>query len=239
MIKKIVGLAASALFLGACGTAAVNTDHKFDDLVNETTFSNEHGYEAWTDYKEVRSQYTLGDMNDTETVDGSSVEEIDAIMDEDLERFEVDLSETDKMVFYRYPDEEGGEFSDISDFLAEIGFYFIEDNLVYSSVTPGYYNVSLEGLHEFDVLSNITAVSDILELDAPVYTVSEMKYDGELFEQAMIPMQPLADQAVMLNAFYFLTVDEEVRQYAYLPFEMAGQDFSTYGFMVFNSFFQP
>ena len=99
MIKKIVGLAASVLLLGACGTAAVNTDHKFDDLVNETTFSNEHGYEAWTDYKAARSQYTLGDMNDTDTVEGSSVEEIDAMMDEDLERFEVDLSETDKMVF--------------------------------------------------------------------------------------------------------------------------------------------
>lgn len=214
------------------------TDHLFDGLITDTTFSNTTGYQAWLDYVRVTGEYTLGDIEAVESSKGSSSAEIDALFDETIERAETEITENEKMVFYRYPDEEGGVFSEISSFLAEITFYFVDDHLVFSSVTPGFYNVELNNAEEFEVLGNLFTVEEIEELQPQVFTVSEVIYNGKLLNQIMVPAQPVENQEnVVLNAFYFFVTGEEIIQFAYLPFEEVAQDFPTSSVLIYNSYF--
>src|SRR5699024_1765014 len=153
-------------------------------------------------------------------------------------REEVDISEEQKMVLYRFPDEEGGEFSEISTFLSEIAFYFLNDHLVFSSITPGFYEVSLTDEKEFDVLGNLYKVDELVALEPQVFTVSEVKVEGEVLRQTMVPAQPLPDQTdVMLNAMYFFVSGEDILHYSVVPFEQVSQDFPTNSILIFNSYF--
>lgn len=212
--------------------------HVFSEMITQNTFSNEHGYEAWEVYQTVIENYQLSDYMDPADTTGSTVDEIDALFDPAIMREEVDISEEQKMVLYRFPDEEGGEFSEISMFLSEIAFYFLNDHLVFSSITPGFYEVSLTDAEEFDVLGNLYTVEELVALEPQVFTVSEVKVEGEVLRQTMVPAQPLPDQTdVMLNAMYFFVSGEDILHYSVVPFEQVSQDFPTNSILIFNSYF--
>lgn len=76
-------------------------------LIKET-FTNEAGYQSWIDYKHITSAYTLGDLTGSTEEEGSTLEEMDQLIDEILDRSDVirdiiEITETDKMIIYRYP----------------------------------------------------------------------------------------------------------------------------------------
>jgi len=84
------------------------SSHIFDTLITEETFSNEFGYQPWQEYKNITSQYTLADYETLEG-EGSSPEKIKELMSEDIQSEEIDYSESsiNKILLYRFPDEEG------------------------------------------------------------------------------------------------------------------------------------
>ena len=79
-------------------------------------------------------------------------------------RENLELNEMEQIYYYRYPAEEDSEFSEISDFLAEMSFYYLEDQLLLTSVTPGYYQVELGGLAEAESLMTFLTVDEIKAL---------------------------------------------------------------------------
>jgi len=177
--------------------------HIFDKLITEETFNNEFGYQAWQEYKNITSQYTLADYETLEG-EGSSPEEIKELMSEDIQSEEIDYSESsiNKILLYRFPDEEGGEYSEVSDFLSEIAFFFSEDELIYSSVTPGYFELNTE-THDSEMVVSATNVSDLESLNPQVYTVAEVNLAGEILNQIMVPGLPADQNNQMMNAIYF------------------------------------
>lgn len=75
----------------------------FDSLIDKETFANEAGYQAWMDYKDITSAYTLGDLTGSTEDEGSTLEEMDQLIDEILDRNDVirdviEITETDKMI---------------------------------------------------------------------------------------------------------------------------------------------
>ncbi|UJF16608.1 hypothetical protein LZ578_05845 [Jeotgalibaca sp. MA1X17-3] len=133
---------------------------------------------------------------------------------------------------------EGGEFSEVSEFLAEITFYFVDNHLVFSSVTPGYFSADLTSAPEMDRVTNLYTVNELEELNPEVFTVSEVLFEGEPLRQVMVAAQPLPEETDhVLNAFYFFVVEEDIKNFAYLSFNDVSQDFPSNSILLFNSYF--
>lgn len=221
--------------------------HLFDELINETTFSEEYGLQAWEDYKRFVETTTLGestflnieestaeDLGGTSTVE---VEEQFAALDsrDDVFQAETQLSETEEMVLYRYPPEEDSQYIEMADFLAEISLYYASDNLMFASVTPGFYTLELDGnLPSTNDLMSMVRVDEIRELNPRAYTVAEMIVNGESIHQLMTPAMHVDESGEeVLMAFYFFAKGEDLLQYAYLPFETVAQDFPTNSILLY------
>lgn len=215
--------------------------HLFDELIDETTFSEEYGLQAWEDYKHFVEMTTLGestilntegfiaeDLGGTPTAE---VEEQFASLNlrEDVFQHETSLSETEKMVLYRYPPAEDSQYGEMADFLSEISLYYASDNLMFTSVTPGFYTIELgDNLPSTNDLMAMVRVDEIREFKPKAYTVAEMVINGERIHQLMTPAMHVDENGEeVLMAFYFFARGEDLLQYAYLPFEMVAQDFPT------------
>jgi len=110
-------------------TTNQSSDHVFVNLVDETTFMDEEGLEAWEDYQFMLSQATIADYIIEGQSSGSSMEEVDAVFQsiEDRDhviREEVELSNDEKLVLYRYTVDETSDYSDVADFLVELTYYY-------------------------------------------------------------------------------------------------------------------
>ena len=207
--------------------------HIFDLLVDETTFLNEYGYQAWLDYSRITAAYKLDDGTTT----GSTSAEIDDMLDGSIEKVETVISENEKIILYRYPDVEGGEYSEVSSFLSELSFYFINDSLVFSSVTPGLYQLYIDQAQPYEVLGNLYTVDELKQTNAQILTIAESMVNGELLRQIMVPGQEVeGQQHTGLNAVYFFVSGTDIIQYAYVPFENVSQDFPTGSILTYNSY---
>lgn len=138
------------------------------------------------------------------------------------------LSDFEEMHHYRYPPASDGNYTEVADFFSEISIYYVEDTIMYSAITPGYYEVELNNLPDVETLMSFLKVSEIEEIDPRVYTVAQMTINGENIQQVMIPASGLDQEGNdQVMAFYFFTQGEDIVQYAYLPFQMVAQDFPT------------
>lgn len=220
--------------------------HLFDELVDGTTFTEEYGLQAWEDYKAIVESISLAEstiLNDenatADDLDGAPTSEVEGrFVDLDLRgdvfTDEVELSETEKMNFYRYPPEETSDYTEVADFLAEITFYYVSDNLMFSSVTPGFYTVEVDNLPSTQDLMAMVTVSEIEAIDPRIYTVAEMQVDGRRIQQVMTPAIHIDENGnEELMAFYLFADGEDLLQYAYIPFEMVSQDFPTNSVLLF------
>lgn len=275
MYKRGIFLLTSAVLLGACGGEANKKEadhaaevesiekqnqsannsiekrihsnlHNFDGLVNETTFTEEYGLQAWEDYQAIIEDVTLGEitlLNEEDVnykdINGTTIHEIQKQIDsmdirEDVFQNEVELSEEEKLVFYRYPRATDSDDDGATDFLAELTFYYADDNLMFSSITPGLYSVELDNLPQASDLMLMMNVSEIEEINPRIYTIAEMQINGEKIRQAMTPALEVNEEgSEEMMAFYFFTRGEDIIQYAYLPFEMVSQDFPTNSILLF------
>lgn len=221
--------------------------HLMDGLVDEMTFMDEYGLQAWEDYQAMIADVTYGEVTilNEENADYSTIE--GTTSDEMTERIEgldlreevvndiIEVSDIEYMTFYRYPAKEGSELSEVSDFLSEITLYYVEDQLMFSSITPGLYSVELNNLPSTDDLMRLLTIGEIEEIDPRVYTVSEMKINGSLIQQTMTPAMHMDEEGnEVIMAFYFFTHGEDILQYAYLPFEMVSQDFPTNSVLLYQ-----
>lgn len=220
--------------------------HNFNGLVNETTFTEEYGLQAWEDYQAIIEDTTLGEITllneediNYEDLNGTTIDEIQERIDsmeirEDVFQDEVELSEEEKLVFYRYPPATDSEYGEVADFLAELTFYYADDNLMFSSITPGFYSVELDNLPAANDLMMMMSVSEIEEINPRIYTIAEMQINGEKIQQVMTPAMEVNEEgSEEMMAFYFFTKGEDILQYAYLPFEMVSQDFPTNSILLF------
>src|SRR5690625_4499655 len=224
-----------------------DTNHTYDALVDETTFSEEYGLQAWADYQAVVNDSNIGEITElnqesvnSENINGSSSNDIKELFDaldlrEDVFQDEVEVSENEKLVFYRYPPAEDSEYNEVAMFLAESTFYFYDDNLVFTSITPGLYSVDLTNAPNVDDLMLFLTVDEIREIEPQIYTIAQMQVNGEKIEQVMIPAMGTDEEGnETLMAFYFFTKGEDILQYGYIPFEMVSQDFPTSSILLFN-----
>lgn len=225
----------------------IESDYLLTNLINEETFADPYALEAWADYQQVVQQATYGEITllNEETVDfaqldGFSKEEIDQILQENSLRDDVFLetaqvSDTEFLDYYRYPAEADSSFSEVSDFLAELAFYYVDDNLMFSSITPGYYLLETDNLPDATTLMSYTTLEEIETLNPKIYTIGEMKINGNVIRQVMTPAMAVNEEGTEeLVAFYLFIHDETILQYAYLPFEMVMQSFPDYSVMVYQ-----
>ena len=219
-------------------TPTTNETHLLANFVNDQTFMDPYALEAWDDYQEIAADADYGDITlvQTETPDisklnGSSFNEMEGRFDsldlrEDVYMEQVAINEQEELYFYRYPAEEESDLSEVSDFLAELTFYYIEDNLVFSAITPGLYQVELNDLPDVNLLTSFTTLSDLNTMNTQVFTIAELKVNDYPIHQMMIPALFINEEGnEELMAFYFFTHGEDILQYAYLPFEMVSQSF--------------
>jgi hypothetical protein len=214
--------------------------HVFDNLVDETTFTNDYGLQSWDDYKILTDGFSLGEITimnqesrDLATIEATNKSEIDerfASMDvrEDVFLNENQLSDFEQMIHYRYPPETDSEYAEIADFFSEISLYYVDDNLMFSAITPGLYEVELNNLPDAETLATFLTVSEIEEINPRVYTVAQMTINGNNIKQVMVPANGVDQEGnEHVMAFYFFIHGEDILQYAYLPFQMVAQDFPT------------
>ncbi len=219
-------------------TPTTNETHLLANFVNDQTFMDPYALEAWDDYQEIVADAEYGDITlvQTETPDisklnGSSFNEMEGRFNsldlrEDVYMEQVAINEQEELYFYRYPAEEESDLSEVSDFLAELTFYYIEDNLVFSAITPGLYQVELNDLPDVNLLTSLTTLSDLNTMNTQVFTIAELKVNDYPIHQMMIPALFINEEGnEELMAFYFFTHGEDILQYAYLPFEMVSQSF--------------
>ena len=219
-------------------TPTTNETHLLANFVNDQTFMDPYALEAWDDYQEIVADAEYGDITlvQTETPDisklnGSSFSEMEGRFNsldlrEDVYMEQVAINEQEELYFYRYPAEEESDLSEVSDFLAELTFYYIEDNLVFSAITPGLYQVELNDLPDVNLLTSFTTLSDLNTMNTQVFTIAELKVNDYPIHQMMIPALFINEEGnEELMAFYFFTHGEDILQYAYLPFEMVSQSF--------------
>ena len=219
-------------------TPTTNETHLLANFVNDQTFMDPYALEAWDDYQEIVADAEYGDITlvQTETPDisklnGSSFNEMEGRFNsldlrEDVYMEQVAINEQEELYFYRYPAEEESDLSEVSDFLAELTFYYIEDNLVFSAITPGLYQVELNDLPDVNLLTSFTTLSDLNTMNTQVFTIAELKVNDYPIYQMMIPALFINEEGnEELMAFYFFTHGEDILQYAYLPFEMVSQSF--------------
>src|SRR5699024_7417200 len=172
-------------------------------------------------------------------LNGTTSEEIQERVDsigvrEDIFQDEVEVSEKEKMTFYRYPPATDSEYKETADFLAELTFYYADDNLMFSSITPGFYSVEMNDVPAANDLMMLMTVSEIEELSPKIFTIAEMQINDEKIQQVMIPAMNVNEEgSEELMAFYFFTKEENIIQYAYLPFEMVSQDFPTHSILLY------
>ena len=219
-------------------TPTTNETHLLANFVNDQTFMDPYALEAWDDYQEIVADAEYGDITlvQTETPDisklnGSSFNEVEGRFNsldlrEDVYMEQVAINEQEELYFYRYPAEEESDLSEVSDFLAELTFYYIEDNLVFSAITPGLYQVELNDLPDVNLLTSFTTLSDLNTMNTQVFTIAELKVNDYPIHQMMIPALFINEEGnEELMASYFFTHGDDILQYAYLPFEMVSQSF--------------
>lgn len=219
-------------------TPTTNETHLLANFVNDQTFMDPYALEAWDDYQEIVADAEYGDITlvQTETPDisklnGSSFNEMEGRFNsldlrEDVYMEQVAINEQEELYFYRYPAEEESDLSEVSHFLAELTFYYIEDNLVFSAITPGLYQVELNDLPDVNLLTSFTTLSDLNTMNTQVFTIAELKVNDYPIHQMMIPALFINEEGnEELMAFYFFTHGDDILQYAYLPFEMVSQSF--------------
>lgn len=220
--------------------------HLYENLVDETTFTEKEGLQAWEDYKAIIKDVNLGEIslinkenpNFDElngTTSGEIQDQIDTIgISEEVFQDEVEVSDDEKLSFYRYPPAEDSEYAETAQFLSELTFYYADDNLMFSSITPGFYSVEMNDLPSAKDLMSVMTISEIEEFNPKVYTIAEMQINDEKIHQVMIPAMEVNEEgSEELMAFYFFTMDEDVIQYAYLPFEMVSEDFPTHSILLY------
>ncbi len=212
--------------------------HLLADFIHEQTFMDPYALQAWEDYQAVAADASYGEITLVQTenpnlsqLDGSSLSDIEERFEglplrEDVYMEQVDISESEALHFYRYPAEAESAYSELSDFLVELSYYFIEDHLVFSSITPGFYQVDLNNLPDAQTLMTFTTVPEIASINPQVFTIAEMKVKDQLIHQTMIPATFVNEEgSEEIMAFYFFSHGEDILQYAFLPFEMVSQSF--------------
>lgn len=222
-------------------------NHTLTNLINEGTFVEPSALQAWSDYQSVVENATYGEITllNAETVDfsqldGDSKEDIDGRFEsiglgDDVFIETANVSETEFLDYYRYPAEPDSAYSETSDFLAELAFYYVDGNLMFSSITPGFYMLEMNNLPDAANLTTFLQVSEIEAIDPQVYTVAEMKINGKLIRQVMIPAANVTEEGTEeILAFYFFIHEDTIIQYAYLPFETVMQSFPDYSVMVYQ-----
>ena len=213
-------------------------EHVFINLVDAETFSNEQGAAAWDDYQSILKEVTISELFVEEEMGGSTSEEVDAAFQsftniEDSVTDFVEVTGNEQMVIYRYPAND--ETNEMAEYSAELTFYFYDNHLIFTAITPGFYSVDLEGLPTTEELADFMTVSEIEALDSKVYTVAEMIVLGDVMHQTMVPAMGIDDEGnEVVSAFYFFTRGDEIIQFAHLPFELPSIDFPTYSILLFQ-----
>lgn len=228
---------------------SADASHTFDPLIAEDNFIEVHANQAWKDYKSVVADVDYGEVTilnqenpDFSEIEGTSSGEIEERFNALNVRDEVfidtiEMNESEHLHFHRYPAKAGSEYSDISDFLAEITFYYVEDNLMFTSITPGLYSLELGNLPEASELTTYLTLSEIEALNPQVFTISEMKINGNNIQQIMIPATHVNEEGLEETlAFYFFTYGEDILYYAYIPFELVSQDFPSNSVAIYQQF---
>lgn len=218
-----------------------NVVHTYDGLVDDTTFSEESGLQAWDDYQAIVQDIVLGEVTtDAEEINATTRSELEGFIEkvdlrDDIFQDEVEVSEDEEMVFYRYPPAEDSGYSEVAQFLAEMTFFFYDDNLMFTAITPGFYSVELDDLPSADDLALFLTVEEIKEFNPKIYTIAEMQVNDEKIQQIMTPAMSTDEEGnEMLMAFYFFTKGDDILKYGFLPFEMVSQDFPTSSLLVFQ-----
>lgn len=226
---------------------ATASHHPLTNLINDGTFVEPYALQSWVDYQYVVEGATYGEITllneptvDFTALEGDSKEVIDGRFEsielrEDVYIETANVSDTEFLDYYRYPAEENSQYSETSDFLAELAFYYVDGNLMFSSITPGFYMLDINNLPNAADLTAFLEVSEIEAIDPQIYTIAEMKINGNIIRQVMVPATNVTEDGTEeMLAFYFFIHDETILQYAYLPFETVMQSFPDYSVMVYQ-----
>lgn len=216
--------------------ASVSEDKVAFELVKEDTFTNEIGQGVWEKYQQMTEDYEMKDVFKPEDSGSTRAEIEDMMSDMELEPDSLDMEGGYTLIIYHFPDDELAHDNGDPFIMADVTYVFDpEDNLIYSSIAPGYYEVELSDAPTADGISQVSTMSELSESHDPeVFTIGEMVINEATITQTMIPVDSedntlglyiyaLGDSIIYSNGDLFFTV---------------GADFPTYSFMYFQELVQ-
>lgn len=211
--------------------AAVSSEKPGFEMVKADTFTNEIGQGVWEKYQEMTEEYELKDVADPES-EGSSREEIEAMMsDMDVEPDTVEMETGDSLIIYHFPDDELAHDNGEPFIMADVTYFFNnEDNLIISSIAPGFHELAISEATSMDELEGINTLTDLRETHEPqVFTLSEMKINEATITQTLIPVDAgdntlaayvyaLGEDIIYSNSDLFFTVSADFPTYSYIQY---------------------
>ena len=168
----------------------------FDPLIVDNLFMDSDQNDAWIHYKEVTKYYTL-EVSENLDGSGSTAHEITEMMT-DIAGKDIDLaydqySDGTEMLQLVYPLDTSEEERQRQNYSSAITFYFMDNQLIFSSLTPNVFILREDDLYDIEeTYFNVTKLEDLTELTPipQVFGVSEYNYFGELLRQVLIPTLP-------------------------------------------------
>lgn len=199
------------------------------DMVKEETFTNEIGQDAWVKYQDMTEEYELKDVFDPEST-GSSRTEIEEMMtDMEVEPDALEMDDGLSLLIYHVPDDELAHENGDPFIMADITYFFDEeDELIQSSIAPGFHELALNEAAQSDELEGINTLTGLQEKHDPqVFTIGEMKINEATITQTLIPVDDgdntvamyvyaLGDDIFYSNGDLFFTVSVDFPTYSYV-----------------------
>ncbi len=202
---------------------------KFETMVSESTFPLDFGDEAWRNYQELEKNLVYRDSLYRDN-DGSSLADVTSLIDTLLKKSEYEISEVDlgdgfNMVVFHYLDPTAAEFYNYAD----LTFYFESDNLLFSAITVGPYEIRLGSVILDSELESVYVYDDLHILSNPpqFLGVATFTVNDIVVNQLNIPTASDAD-ASSINANYLYLDGSEVITYYYINLQQVMHDFASY-----------
>lgn len=177
------------ILLGTMVTVAAQMEHHLDPLITEETVENDALWAAYQDFKRGIDQFTLHDKASTE-VTGTSLSEVQGF-EAAVEGSYFNLNETESYLSFMYTSETTVNVNDNLPVVAELVFFFIDEELYYTGIASLDLVINNEQLlpmeRDQEWLDETNSLELMIEEQPRVFGLSQMVFDSEPYYQVLLP----------------------------------------------------
>lgn len=218
MRLKLKGLVRTCLALGlllmnlsgATGTVAAQIGHPMDPLVTEETVENDALWAAYQDFKRGIDQFALHDMSET-GASGASLSDVQGF-EATVEGSYYNLNETESYLSFMYTSDTTVNINDNLPVVAELVFFFIDEELYYTGISSLDLVINNEQLLQMEKdqewLDAPNSLNLMVEEEPRIFGMSQMLFDGEAYYQVILPQGETTDE--MFAQFMYIHQEDVI-----------------------------